>query len=166
MDTNEKVYVPTEVTDTPFPQSTPIVTAATQTANGESFTPPETSTNSFPKKLIAHETLSSVFNTVSKKVLKMFTLDQSGGFQIGKYEEGVSGDVRITPNGILGRDQAGNTTFAVDADTGDATFKGTLQAGSVIAGDNSIVMEESTNGNGRIVFYNNGIPVIVIGDPS
>lgn len=158
MDDNEKVYTPVEVADNPFPQSEPVSTATTQggSATTGNYQSPQTSSNSFPKKLIAHETISSVFNTVSKKVLQAFELVQSGGFQIGKYEDGVSGDMRITPNGLVARDMSGNTTIAVDADTGDVTIKGTLQSGSVIS--DSIVTGElqlggKDNGDGTFTIF-------------
>ncbi len=70
------------------------------------------------------------FDTDSKTILSDFTFGTSGALQIGTYESGVSGDIRISPNGILGRNKDGDTTFSINGTTGDATFGGTLVAAS------------------------------------
>ena len=70
------------------------------------------------------------FDTDSKTILSDFTFGTSGALQIGTYSDGVSGDIRISPNGILGRNKDGDTTFSINGTTGDATFGGTLVAAS------------------------------------
>ena len=70
------------------------------------------------------------FDTDSKTILSDFTFGTSGALQIGTYENGVSGDIRISSNGILGRNKDGDTTFSINGTTGDATFGGTLVAAS------------------------------------
>ena len=70
------------------------------------------------------------FDTDSKTILSDFTFGASGALQIGTYESGVSGDIKISPNGILGRNKDGDTTFSINGTTGDATFGGTLVAAS------------------------------------
>ena len=72
----------------------------------------------------------SRFDTDSKTILSDFTFGTSGALQIGTYENGVSGDIRISSNGILGRNKNGDTTFSINGTTGDATFGGTLVAAS------------------------------------
>jgi len=64
----------------------------------------------------------------------------------------VSGDLRISPNGITARDSAGLTTFSIDGTTGNAVFKGTVQAGSFIT-DNVQVTDEG------IYIYNGGLTI-------
>jgi hypothetical protein len=70
------------------------------------------------------------FDTDSKTILSDFTFGTSGALQIGTYSDGVSGDIRISPNGILGRNKDGDTTFSINGTTGEATFGGTLVAAS------------------------------------
>jgi len=74
--------------------------------------------------------VDDTLSTASKTILDEFTFGVSGALQIGTYSNGVSGDIRISPNGILGRNSAGDTTFSIDGTTGDATFGGTLVAAS------------------------------------
>ena len=69
-------------------------------------------------------------DTSSKTILDAFTFGVSGALQIGTYSAGVSGDIRISPNGIVGRNKSNVTTFAIDGTTGDATFGGNLTAPS------------------------------------
>lgn len=162
-----KVYRPTEIEQAPLPgQEAFSDDFYPPQGGGTVYKPKEEQQAPLPRKVIAHETVSSSLDTKSRKIMQQYKFTESGALQIGKYKEGVSGDIRITPDGLTARDKSGNTTISIDADTGDGTFKGTVQAGSIIAGDGDIVTEESSNGNGRIVFYNNGIPAIVIGDPA
>ena len=78
-------------------------------------------------------------NTLTNTILDSFSFGVSGALQIGTYVNGVTGDIRISPNGIVGRNSAGDNTFAIDGTTGNATFAGTLSAaagtlGSITAG--------------------------------
>lgn len=153
----EKVYTPEVIQESPFPGDPVVVDSQSKASTGGNFAPTSTSEKKFPVKRMAFELLSTALNTRSRKILQEFTLQQSGGFQIGNFEEGLSGDLRLTPNGITSRNIAGLTTFAVDGDTGDAIFAGQLQTGSLVTG--TVVITD-----GNIAMYNNGILEIFIGD--
>ena len=133
MDDN-KIYYPAVIDENPFPttEGEQDFGSIQQTSKGE-YSSQTIKPKTFPTKRIAYEVLGSALNTRSRRILAEFEFTQSGALQIGKYENGVSGDIRISPNGLVGRDSAGLTTFAIDGMTGNATFKGTIQAGSVIA---------------------------------
>lgn len=166
---DDKVYYPQVIPDEPFPQTAlDSVLAPTLGADSkQSYSPSTISDQSMPTKRVATELLSTSLDTNKRKILQEFEFTQSGSLQIGKFEQGVSGDLRLTPNGITGRDIAGLITFAINALTGDAVFKGSVQAGSVVTGavsvgDSNILIDGETR---RIIFYDdNGIPVIVIGN--
>ncbi|MEK7180690.1 MAG: hypothetical protein AAB706_04390 [Patescibacteria group bacterium] len=129
----EKVYHTEVIEDAPFPgQDIPVAITQAQPPVG-TFTPTATKEKTFPKKRTAVELISTALNTRSKKILKEFEFADSGAIQVGKYENGVSGDLRITPDGLTARNQSGLTTFAIDGDTGDAIFLGRILAGSIIA---------------------------------
>lgn len=168
MNNDEKVYEIPTITDNPLPGQDQISYASSEKSNSQTIEPSKINNQSFPVKRVAVELLSSALNTRSKKILQEFEFTESGSIQIGKYTNGQSGDVRLTPNGITARDKAGTTTFALDGDTGDAVFKGTVQAGSVISrevivGNNTWVIDGDPN-TPRIIQYENDIPVIVIGE--
>lgn len=165
MDTIEKVYTPQEIDETPFPNNDGTPFDTTQSKSKNTYSQETIQDQPVPIKRIAMELLSTALNTKSKKITQSFEFTEMGALQIGKYQDGVSGDVKISPAGITARDQAGNTTFALDGDTGDAIFAGQIRAGSTIVSD-SIITERSSLGNGRTVYLNGGIPSIVIGDPS
>lgn len=158
------VYTFDTIQEAPFPNEPEVLPAQQQVTPG-TLGMVATKPGSFPTKRIAHELLSTALNTRSKKILQEFDLADSGGFKIGDYKSGVSGDLRITPNGLTARDKAGLTTFAIDGEDGSAVFAGQIRAGSTIV-SNTIVTEEASNGNGRTVYYNNGLPAIIIGDGS
>lgn len=145
---NEKVYYQQTIPDQPLPtQQGEAVFAATQpTGGGQTYSAPVIDDQHMPIKRVAVELLSDSLNTNSKKILASFQFTPSGALQIGAYSNGVSGDIKISPNGIVARDISGNTTFALDGTTGNATFAGTIQAGSVIAGivkvgNNNIIID-------------------------
>lgn len=162
---DEKVYTQEIIQEAPFPEEILQPVNSQTQESGDTYTQAVTKDKTFPVKRTAIELLSTALNTRSKKILQEFELQQSGGFQIGNFEEGVSGDTRITPNGLVMRNKAGLVTLAQDGDTGDAIFAGQVRAGSTIVSD-TIVTEKATSGNGRTVYYNDGIPSIVIGDVS
>jgi len=156
---DDKIYTNEVITDQPFPGievETSGVEASAPTSGGATTqaTIPNKST---PTKRIATELLSTVLNTKSRKILGTFELAQNGGIQVGKYENGVSGDVKLTPIGIVARNQSGDITFLLDGDTGDATFKGTIQTGALIAGlvavgNNNIILD----GENQRIIVNDG----------
>lgn len=131
----EKIYFPEEISDEPFPNQEQQIIAQNQGVSGEVIRPKPLRDNPIPRKIIAHETIGSALNTKSRKILAEFQFTESGALQIGKYENGVSGDIRITPSGIVARDSAGNITFALDGETGNAVFKGEIQSGSLVTGE-------------------------------
>lgn len=165
MDNVEKVYTATEIDDQPFPQEQVEDLSTSQATSNKTYSSETIKDTPIPMKRIAVELLSAAMNTKSKKILQEFQFTEHGAIQIGKYENGISGDTRISANGIVMRNKAGITTIAQDGDTGDAYFAGQIRAGSTIV-SNSIITEEASSGNGRTVYLIDGIPAIVIGDPS
>lgn len=161
---DNKVFTPEVLADTPFPMENEMNQTMSE-PSGNVQTASAISDNLFPTKKIAVDTIGSSLNTKSRKIIQEFSFTQSGAIQVGTYELGVSGDIKISPNGIVARDSSGTTTFALDGTTGDAVFAGQIRAGSAIVAD-TIAIESSNTGYGRIVFYNDGLPSIVIGDPS
>lgn len=161
-----KVYYPEEISDAPFPGQDTQNTAVTTTATSGVSQAPKTSDRKYPIKKIAVELLSSVLNTKSKKVLQEFTLVGSGGFRIGTFESGVSGDIAITPAGITARNNSGVTTFSLVGEDGSAVFAGEVQAGTfisglVVVGDNRLVLDGEA---GRIVVNDGNNNIIAIGN--
>lgn len=163
----EKTYQNEIIQDTPFPNEVgEEVPTASKPPEG-TYNPTVTKPKNFPTRRIATELIGQALNTRSKKILQEFELVQSGGFKIGDYKEGVSGEILITPDGIVTKDKAGLVTIAIYGDDGSGVFKGSIQAGSIITGivdvgDNSIVIDGDTK---RMVFYDaDGIPQIVIGN--
>jgi len=162
----DKVYTPQVVKDAPFPQEGEVDFGVSQSKGKDIYTPQTTKDQSFPTKRIAVELISNVLNTKSKKILGEFELVDQGAFRVGKYVDGSSGEIAITPNGITAKDSNGETTFGLDGTTGSAVFKGTVQAGTLIGGavsvgDGDILIDGAKK---RMIFYENDIPVIVIGN--
>lgn len=84
---------------------------------------------------IIKDIINSKLDTDSQEILAAFEFGASGAIQIGAYSAGVSGDVRLSPAGIVARNKSNVNTFTLDGDSGDATFLGTVAANSVIACD-------------------------------
>jgi len=107
-----------------------------KTYSGQSTPTPEQTVGkaSFPVSKYSPGVISDTINTKTKKILGNYSFGISGAISIGVYENGVTGDIRITPNGIVARNINGTTTFSIDGETGDAVFLGTIVAGAVISG--------------------------------
>ena len=166
--TKDKVFRPVEIEDSILPGETESDVSSSQSSSGGVYSASKTEDSGFPTKRVAVELLSSSLNTKSKKILAEFEFTESGALQIGKYDNGVSGDLRITPGGITARDQSGITTFAIDGETGSAVFKGTVQAGTLIGGkvavgDGDILIDGEEK---RMIFYDpdTGLASIIIGN--
>lgn len=163
----EKVYTPTVIEDQALPNSTDsaLLTEGGSTAS-DTLTPKTVKDTPLPRKVIAHETIGSSLNTLSRKILGAFEFVQQGAIQIGKFILGQSGDIRITSSGITARDQSGNTTFALDGDTGNAVFKGSVQSGSLITGDVAIESGGQVSIGGSAILDEYGIVSDSITDSS
>jgi hypothetical protein len=164
--TNE-VFYPETIDPTPLPTITgalELSTATNQPSTGKDvYLPQQTLPQRFPERIIAPGVISDTINTLSKQILGNFTFGQVGALSIGLYQNGISGEIKLSPNGIVALNVNGETTFALDGATGDATFLGTISAGSLIAGDGSVLIDGDPTG-GRIVIFTSGIPSIVIGN--
>jgi len=160
----DEILRPRVVESAPFPDELESsgVGSVTQTSGGNSI-PNTTKDQRFPRKFIAQEMIGPALNTKSRKILAEFDFEEKGALQIGKFVNGDSGDIKISPNGIVARDNTGATTFALDGTTGSAVFKGTLNAGTLIGGGGRVYIE-NVDGNGRIIVLDDqGIPRILIG---
>jgi len=87
---------------------------------------------------IIRDIINSNLNTQAATILGSFEFGASGAIQIGEYSAGVSGDLRLSPSGLVARNASNVTTFSIDGETGSATFLGTVAAGAVIAADVSV----------------------------
>lgn len=169
---DEKVYTPEVIQENPLPGGNVLTSfdATDQSTNvnasGAPIAPASIKEQLVPTKRIATELLSSNLNTKSRKILGEFQFTPSGAIKIGNYQEGVSGEILISPNGIVTKDTHGNVTIGLDGLLGSAVFAGEIQAGSLISGavavgDGNILIDGATR---RMLFYDaNGIPQIVIG---
>lgn len=164
----EKVYTPEVISENALPSDDAGISyAASEGESKGTYTPATVKEQQIPTKRIAIELLSTVLNTKSKKILGELQFTEMGAIQIGKYEHGVSGEVKISQDGIVAKNKAGSTTVTIDGDTGDATFAGTLQTGSVVAGAVAIGENGDIYIDGesrRMIWYVAGIPTIVIGN--
>lgn len=165
----EKIYTSETIEDVQFPTLITDTTTALGSATNTSsqLSPNEVPEQAFPRQTIANDVISSSFDSQQRRILGEYEFAVNGALQIGKYVSGTSGDVRITPDGIVGRNSAGATTFSIDAVTGDATFKGTIAAGSLIAGRTDIGVSNGNvyidGANARIIISDGTYDRILIG---
>lgn len=155
---------PQTIVDTPIPlleggETSPLGSSSNPVTNGFNSSIPDVQSDiSVPAQNIATDTISESINTETKAILGTFIFEQLGAIRIGQFKQGVSGEIDISPNGILGINVNGDTTFTIDGTTGDATFAGEVQAGAfisgeVIVGDGNIVIDGT---NTQINIFDSG----------
>lgn len=163
---DEKVYTPEVIEENPLPDSSvavPLQTSQPGNKSAGTMEQVQIKERGYPGKKVAHELMSAALNTRTRRILEKFEFTPSGSLQIGDYQEGDSGDIQISPNGIVARDVFGNTTFALDGTDGSAVFAGTIQTGALISGvvavgDNSVVID----GESRSIIINDGTNDIIL----
>jgi hypothetical protein len=161
------VYYPPEIKDQAIGNQTETVGNDTtnKTYDTEVYSPVSPVNRDTPKIVISHETVSQSLDTRTKKIRGEYSFSKEGAIVIGGYVNGVSGEIAISPDGLVAKNVNGEDTIAIDGTTGNATFKGTVQAGSLIAGlvnvgSPAVVID---GGNGRIVVNDGTNNRIVIG---
>ncbi|MHA1400150.1 MAG: hypothetical protein ACTSQE_07360 [Candidatus Heimdallarchaeaceae archaeon] len=151
------ILTPETIQEQPLPTTTVSGTIAQyeDKSTKSVFVPDGQKDITYPTQTIANNVIADSIDSQSRRILADYEFGQYGGIQVGKYVNGSSGDIRISPNGMLGRNSDGDTTFSIDGTTGDASFAGTISAGSVIAGKTEI----GDDGNVYIDGANNRIIV-------
>ena len=165
----EKIYTPEVIKNNPLPdQEVTYDYSDSQTSTGGIENVATIKEQTVASKRVSHVTVASSLNTHSRKILGEFTFTEGGAIRVGEYTPGVSGDLRISPNGIVARNDSGIITFSLDGTTGDATFKGTINAGTLIGGqvsvgDGNILIDGEQK---RMIFYDpdTGLASIIIGN--
>ena len=150
----DTILKPVVIEEVAFPELSQEVTVRSDNSGTkEILTPNAEEGKSFPPASIARTVIADSFDTQSRRILSDYTFGEYGSISIGKFEPGVSGDIKISPAGIVTRNKTGETTITLDATTGDGTFKGTLASGSLITGNFFAVLEI---GSRRGIFINDG----------
>jgi len=90
----------------------------------------------------------AAFSTATSTIITPFTFGASGALQIGTYANGVSGDLKISPAGILARNSAGETTFFLNGNTG------VISGSALVVGTNVGIGTAQTAGNVTTIIGN------------
>lgn len=138
-------------------QAVPLINGGTTSVAGTTTDPvtsgaeiPDKAPNPpIPQTVIATDTVATSINTETKKILGEYEFEQLGAIQIGEFKQAVSGDIKISPDGITATNKEGEKSFHLDGETGDATFKGTVQAKDfVIADKDGLISLSNFKSNG------------------
>lgn len=120
-----KIFFPNTIADKPIDGGS--IGNNTDTKD-TAFSPNSSPSNEINSPVLASDVVGMSMNTQARQILGGYTFGQVGSLAVGKYVAGVSGDIRISPSGIVGRNTSGTNTFTIDGTTGSATFLGTVTA--------------------------------------
>ena len=126
-----KIFFPNSIKDKPVYGFS---TGSSSETKDTALSPNSISSTSIPTPTLASDVVGISLNTQARQILGGYTFGQVGALAVGKYINGVSGDIRISPSGIVGRNSSGTNTFTIDGVTGDATFLGTVTATAGLIG--------------------------------
>jgi hypothetical protein len=130
-----KIYYPNTIDDTDIYPDVSDTVSETSTRDGSNVEKLNTvDPTAFPTYISAKEVISVSLDTQKRKILGSYSFSETGAIQIGKYVSGVSGEIKISPDGLVATNKDGDATITIDGTTGDATFLGTIAAGSVVTG--------------------------------
>lgn len=135
---DDKILKPTVIEEIPFPsgtQETQQVVGGSD--NNEIKRPTEVQPRTFPVLNIATGLKSSTFDTETRTIAADYSFTEYGAISIGKFSPGVSGDIRLSPSGILARNKDGRITFSIDGNTGNLITDGYIQVGGAASDVNS-----------------------------
>lgn len=132
---------PKTITD----QSIPLIDGGMSTQTGSTTNPVTSGSDNatpdiapdpvIPQAVVAVDTISNSINTETKEILGPYTFEQLGAIKIGTFKQAVSGEIKISPDGIVATNKENSESFRLDGETGDATFKGTVQAEDFVISD-------------------------------
>ena len=139
----------------------------TNTADVAGVYYPEVIQSQMHESVTAQNLVSTSLDTLQRRILSNYGFSQTGSIQIGRYVSGQSGDIRISPNGIVGRNSTGSTTFTLDGTSGDLTLAGYVKAlGGSYASSSTGARVEILNPNepnvGFHIFDNSGNDVLYV----
>jgi hypothetical protein len=162
---SDDIFHPKVVEDTPLPGQTGVSFDSSQKSSKDTYSPQVQSAQDIPIKKTAQELLSSSLNTKSRSIIGVYQFTESGAIKIGNFVFGQSGEILISPSGITARNKAGETTLAVDGETGDAIFKGIIQSGAlitgrIVVGEDEGVVIDGENGGTITIKDENGTTII------
>lgn len=147
-------YEPSTIVDQPVPLISGGTTEASGSNSGEDgITTKVIQDKVIPKTIIAVDVTSDSLDTQTRAIKGSYSFEQMGALQIGSFASGLTGQILISPDGIVALDKTGASTITVDGITGDVTIKGTLRSGSVITGaiiSGDITVGGTGNGDGQI----------------
>lgn len=158
-------YYPPEIPDNALGT---IEQSGTDTTNNtyttKVYTPVSEVDKNYPSRIVAHETLSQTLDTRTKKIKGEYSFSKEGAITVGGYVAGESGEISISPDGIVAKNVNGENTVAIDGTTGDATFKGQVKAGSFISdgdvtirGTGAYVVDDGTYNVLRLGYFSGGL---------
>lgn len=128
-------YQPQTIVDQAIPLLSGDMSAAFGSSSGGygADTPESIPNVKIPGANISSDVISETLNTKTGSIKGTYKFEQMGALDIESTSNPLAG-VLISPTGILGTNSVGATTFALDAETGDATFSGTITASTIIGG--------------------------------
>ncbi len=131
----DKTYLPDTIGQNPFPVAGEAVIPAGSTSLKEQteYNPSSYSGRNVPFNSVASAVVSRSINTQQNRILGNYQFGVLGAIQISSKT--TSANIKISPDGIVGVNSSGVTTFTLDGTVGSLTLMGHITAtGGYIGG--------------------------------
>lgn len=117
-----KTQSPVEIVDRPLPGAEYPAEVGDVTSKKDIFEPGSIRDQDIPERVIARELISESFDSHARQFLDQFRFGAKGSLKIGNYVNGTYGQMLLSNDGLVMKNQAGVESLKLDPVTGTIAF--------------------------------------------
>lgn len=121
-DTKLKTKTPVEIVDRALPDAQTPANIGNVKHTKELYSPAEIREESLPERVIAEELINQYINSNTRQFLGQWKFGIKGSFKLGNYVNGTHGQMLLSPDGLVMKNQAGVESLKLDPVTGTIAF--------------------------------------------
>lgn len=121
-DTKLKTKTPVEIVDRALPDAQTPASIGNVKHTKKLYSPAEIREESLPERVVAEELINKHINSNTRQFLGQWKFGAKGSFKLGNYVNGIHGQMLLSPDGLVMKNQAGVESLKLDPVTGTIAF--------------------------------------------